>query len=84
MIDLTENIVWDENKVFDLQTDGCKEFINDAIATSEKTINYDDSNRPFEYVTQMGGYDIVQTQLWTEPAPSCLISGVEISVRERN
>lgn len=57
-------------------------FIVDWISDNTPTFNFDESNRPFEYVYKVDdSVEIVKRQEFIAPSPSCEISGETTFVR---
>ena len=83
MLKLTNTISYYTDLSFENQTAECQEYINKFIQDNQPVFNWDKSNRPFEYVYLADSFEIVKTQVWNTPAPSCGIEKEVITVRER-
>jgi len=84
IIDLKGHI-YDTELDFDNQTEDTKNFVNEILITVNSTFTFDDSYRIIEYKYKIDNkYEVVKTQVFSEPAPSCAIESVEIIVRVAN
>jgi len=85
MILTIDNITYDTSKNFEDQDNNTKLFVLNKIQEITPTFNFDETNRPFEYVfTISNTIEIVKTQIWSEQAPSCAIVCENISMRNIN
>ena len=81
IIALTDMIIYDTDICFSGQTSDCVSFVNNYMGTTESVVNLDDSNRPYQYVYKNKDWDIIKTEIWNTPAPSCGISEEVITVK---
>lgn len=84
IIDLKGHI-YDTELDFDNQTEDTKNFVNEILITVNPAFTFDNSYRIVEYKYKIDNkYEVVKTQVFSEPAPSCAIESVEIIVRVAN
>ena len=50
IIQLTNTISYDTDLTFEKQTSECVEFVTEYIINNTPIFNYDNTNRPFEYI----------------------------------
>ena len=81
IIQLTNTIIYDTDLTFEKQTSECVEFVTEYIINNTPIFNYDNTNRPFEYIYRTNDWEIVNTQIWNTEPPSCGIEKEIISVR---
>ena len=80
IIALTDTINYDTDICFSGQTSDCVSFVNDYIITNESIVNWDDTNRPYQYVYSNTNWNIIKTEIWNTDPPSCGISEEIITV----
>ena len=80
IIVLTDTINYDTDLKFSEQSEECISFVNNFIGTNEPIVNWDETNRPYQYVYKNTDWNIVKTEIWNTPAPSCGISEEVITV----
>lgn len=82
MIVVVNGYRYDTDKPFEDQDKGTIQFIKEWISSNVPVFNFDESNRPYEYVYSVDREtEIVKKQNFTENAPSCAINGETILVR---
>lgn len=82
MIVVINGYRYDTDKSLEEQDKSTIQFITEWIANNIPTFNFDESNRPFEYVYSVDrNTEIVKKQNFIENAPSCAIDGETILVR---
>jgi len=81
IIQLTPEIAYDTNKVFEQQTDECKAFIADYKTKVTPVYPYDETGRPTKGIWNNINWNIVDTQKWVNTT-SWESTGVVTTVEE--
>lgn len=80
IIQLDTDIYWSTEYPYSSQSDATKNFVNSYMNTNTPTYRWDESNRPNRAEYMSTDWMIVNTAIWSTPAPSCGVQEQIITV----